>query len=253
MPALSLSRRFRGSKVPAVDIGFWTLKLLTTAMGESTSDYLVHQMNPEIAVLLGAIGFVLAMWNQLRAPRYLIGAYWLAVVMVAVFGTMCADVVHVAFGVPYVVSTSAFALILATVFFSWSRFETTLSIHSITTTRRELFYWAAVCSTFALGTAAGDFAAYSLSLGYVRSAAVFLVLFSLPGLYFLFTRVHPIASFWFAYVLTRPLGASVADWLGKPPSVGGQGIGAGIVALVFLLAIVIGVALRQGQSRQLRH
>ncbi len=238
---LSLGRRFRRPKVPAITARFWCLKLLTTAMGEATSDYFVHHFNPELVVLAGAAVFAVALWIQLRSPRYLVGTYWFAVVMVGVFGTMCADVVHVALGVPYALSTAAFAVALATLFLVWYRVEGTPSIHTVVTTRRELFYWGAVVGTFALGTAAGDLAAFALHLGFANATMIFLVLFAAPGVRFALTRRHPVWSFWSAYVLTRPLGASVADWLGFPRVIGGRGVGAGTTALSFSALIALGV------------
>ena len=239
---LRLRRHFRTVKVPEVDLRFWYVKLLTTAMGESASDFLVHRFNPELAVLASAAVFSGVLWLQLRSPRYLVVTYWSAVVMVSVFGTMCADVVHVALGVPYLVSTITFALTLAAVFSVWYRVEQTLSIHTIDTTRRELFYWAAITTTFALGTAAGDYAAYVVGLGYRDSAVLFLVLFVAPGLYFGLARRHGVATFWAAYVLTRPLGASVADWVGVSHARGGLNAGPGTLALCLTALIAIGVA-----------
>lgn len=239
---LRLGRRFRAVKVPEVDLRFWYIKLLTTAMGESTSDFAVHRFNPELAVLVGAAVFAGVLWLQLRSPRYLVAPYWSAVVMVSVFGTMCADVVHVALGVPYVISTATFAVTLGLVFSLWYRVERTLSIHTIDTTRRELFYWAAITTTFALGTAAGDYAAYVVGLGYRDAAVLFLVLFVAPGLYFGLARRHPVATFWSAYVLTRPLGASVADWVGVSHARGGLNAGPGTLALALTGLIAVGVA-----------
>ena len=138
-------------------------------MGESTSDFLVHSLVPEIAVVLGGIAFVVALYLQFSKDRYVPWAYWLAVAMVGVFGTMAADVLHVGLGVPYIASTIFYAIVLAVVFRTWYASEGTLSIHSITTPRRELFYWAAVLATFALGTAAGDLTAVTFGLGYFGS------------------------------------------------------------------------------------
>ena len=165
--------------------------------------------------------------------------YWSAVVMVSVFGTMCADVVHVEFGVPYVVSAIAFAIVLALVFWSWFRVEGTLSIHSITSTRRELFYWATVTVAFALGTAVGDFTATVAKLGYFSSGLLFTGLILVPALGF-WRALNRCLMFWIAYVLTRPLGASFADWMGKPKIVGGLGWGSGNVALTLTSIIVVG-------------
>ena len=142
---------------------FWIVKALTTAMGESTSDFLVHSLVPEIAVVLGGIAFVVALYVQFAKDRYVPWAYWLAVAMVGVFGTMCADVLHVGLGIPFIASTIFFAIVLAAVFWTWQRSEGTLSIHSVRTPRRELFYWAAVLGTFALGTAAGDLTAVTFA------------------------------------------------------------------------------------------
>jgi uncharacterized membrane-anchored protein len=220
---------------------FWVIKLLTTAFGESTSDYLVHNVNPYLAVMGGFVVFVVAMVLQLRVDRYVPWVYWLAVAMVAVFGTMAADVVHIEFRVPYPVSSVLFALLLVAVFWSWSRAEQTLSFHSITTPRRELFYWAAVLATFAMGTALGDLAAYTLSLGFLTAGVLFAVLFALPVLAFYSGRINAVFAFWAAYVMTRPLGASFADWTGKSTSAGGLGIGDGPVAAVLAVLIVAGV------------
>jgi len=230
-------------KVPArIAAIFWAIKLLTTAFGESTSDYLVHNVNPYLAVVGGFVVFVVAMALQFRVDRYVPWIYWLAVAMVAVFGTMAADVLHVEFGVPYVGSTILFATLLVAVFWIWSRAEPTLSIHSITTVRRELFYWAAVLATFAMGTALGDLAAYTLALGFLSAGAVFAVLFVLPGLAYYRFRGNAILAFWASYVMTRPLGASFADWTGKSRHAGGIGIGDGPVAFVLAALIVAGVA-----------
>lgn len=238
----SLRRTFRSPKVPEIDAAFWVLKLLTTAMGEATSDYLVHRFNPELAVLVSGVVFAIALINQLRAPRYLVGAYWLTVVMVSVFGTMCADVTHVALKVPYAVSSATFATALLVVFVSWQRVERTLSIHSVTTARRELFYWATVTATFALGTALGDLTATTFGLGYLTAGLIFAGLYALPGLGYRFANWNAIGAFWAAYVLTRPFGASFADYMGKTRVVGGLGWGPGTVSLLFSALIAVGVA-----------
>lgn len=226
-------------KVPEVTVYFWIIKLLTTGMGETTSDYLVRQLNPVIAVALGGICFVAALVLQFAVRRYVAWIYWLAVVMVAVFGTMVADVVHVQFGVPYLVSATGFALALAIIFVVWYVSEKTLSIHTINTRRRELFYWATVVATFALGTAVGDMTATTLGLGYLSSGVLFAVLFALPAMGYWLFGLNEIFAFWFAYIVTRPLGASFADWMGRPQSFGGLGVGTGEVSLG--LAIVIAV------------
>src|SRR5664280_1067715 len=160
-------------KVPEITLLFWVIKVLTTALGEATSDFLVFEIDPVIAVILGAIGLAVAMALQLLVRRYVPWIYWLAVAMVAVFGTMGADVVHIGLGIPYAVSTVFFAIALAVVFAAWYACEKTLSIHSVYTPRRELFYWATVMTTFALGTAAGDMTASTMGLGYFASGALF--------------------------------------------------------------------------------
>jgi uncharacterized membrane-anchored protein len=225
-------------KVPEVTVYFWITKVLTTAMGESTSDFLVHRFDPVIAVGLGAIGLAIALILQFWARRYVPWIYWLAVAMVAVFGTMAADVLHIKFGVPYVASTIFFACVLAIVFVSWYAKERTLSIHSITTPRREAFYWLTVVATFALGTAAGDMTATTMHLGYLVSGLVFAGLIAVPALAYRLLGLNEIFAFWFAYILTRPLGASFADWLGKPHHVGGLALGDGLVSLGFAILIV---------------
>jgi uncharacterized membrane-anchored protein len=225
-------------KVPEITVYFWIIKLLTTAMGESTSDYLVFQINPYVAVVLGCLGLAGALILQLWVRRYIPWVYWLAVVMVAIFGTMAADVTHVVLGVPYLVSTVAFASALAVIFVIWYASEKTLSVHTIYKGRRELFYWATVMATFALGTAAGDLSAATRNLGYFPSVVLFAVLFALPGLAYWLFGLNEVAAFWCAYVVTRPLGASVADWLGKP-YLGGLGFGDEKVSVVLTILIVV--------------
>src|ERR1700712_5718834 len=209
---LSSSPRAAYSKVPEITAYFWIAKGLTTGMGESASDFLVHKLVPEIAVVLGGIGLVVALLLQFAVPRYVAWRYWLAVAMVGVFGTMAADVLHVGLGVPYIASTVFYAIVLASVFGAWYVSEGTLSIHSIYNTRRELFYWAAVLATFALGTAAGDLTAVTFGLGYLASGLMFAVLIAVPALGHWRMQMNSILAFWCAYVITRPLGASFADW-----------------------------------------
>lgn len=226
------------NKVPQVMAMFWVTKALTTAFGESTSDWSVHAVAPVAAVLVGFVAFCVALAVQLRASAYSTWRYWLAVAMVGVFGTMAADVLHVGFHVPYLVSAVLFAVILTLVFVVWYRTEGTLSVHSIDTARREWFYWAAVVTTFALGTAVGDLAATTMGLGYLPSAIVFAVLIAVPATGYRWFALNGVAAFWTAYVLTRPVGASVADWLGKSRHDGGLGVGAGFVALLVGLLIL---------------
>ena len=224
------------AKVPAITVLFWVIKTLTTGMGEALSDFLANT-NLVAAIAIGVLGLAAALWLQLRSRRYLAPVYWLAVAMVAVFGTMAADGVHLV-GLPYAVTTAFYLLVVGVLFFCWHRFEGTLSIHSITTRRRELFYWATVLASFALGTAAGDFTADQLGLGYLASVVIFAVAIAVPAIGWRFFRLNPIVAFWIAYVLTRPLGASVADWLGKPASHGG-GLGFGDGTIAAAAAVVI--------------
>ena len=232
----------RALKVPEVTAAFWIAKATTTALGESTSDWLVHGIAPVVAVLLGFVAFTVALGIQLAAPAYRPWTYWLAVAMVGVFGTMAADVLHVRFRVPYLVSTPVFALALVAIFVTWYRVEGTLSMHSITTTRRETFYWLAVVATFALGTAAGDLTAVTFRLGYLEAAVLFAAVIGAVATSYRWLELNAVVAFWAAYVLTRPLGASLADWLGLPNARGGIGIGSDVVSLVLavFLALVVG-------------
>ena len=229
-------------RVPQITAMFWVIKALSTAMGESTSDYLVHAIAPVLAVFLGFLAFVVALWVQFRTARYVAWAYWFAVVMVGVFGTMAADVLHVGFRVPYTASTILYAVVLAAVFVGWDRTEHTLSFHTVDSPRREGFYWAAVVATFAMGTALGDFTAATLHLGYFPSALLFAGLIAVPAIGYRFLSWNPVFCFWFAYVVTRPLGASVADGFGKAHRYSGMGLGDGPVVAVLGMAIVVCVA-----------
>jgi uncharacterized membrane-anchored protein len=230
------------SKVPEVTAWFWIVKALTTGMGESTSDFMVHKLVPEIAVVIGGIGLVIALSLQFRARGYVAWRYWFAVAMVGVFGTMAADAVHVALGVPYIASTLFYGAALAAVFGTWYASERTLSIHSIFTPRRELFYWAAVLATFALGTAAGDLTAVTFGLGYFASGLLFAAAIAVPAIGYWRFGLNAILAFWSAYVLTRPLGASFADWLAVSHDRGGLDLGTGPVSLALAALIALFVA-----------
>jgi uncharacterized membrane-anchored protein len=226
-------------KVPEITLVFWIVKLLTTAMGESTTDFLILQINPYIAVGLGGVGLAIALALQFSVRQYIPWIYWLAVTMVAVFGTMAADAVHIQLGVPYLASTIFFLVVLAVVFATWYKVEHTLSIHSITSRRREVFYWSAVMATFALGTAAGDMTAFTLHLGFLSSVLLFAATIALVSLAYWLFRLDEIIAFWFAYILTRPLGASVADWIGKSHSISGLGFGDGNISMLLAAFIII--------------
>jgi uncharacterized membrane-anchored protein len=225
------------SKVPEVTVAFWITKVLTTGMGEAASDYLTRAMDPAIAVGLGFAGFAAAIGLQFATRRYRTWVYWLAVAMVGVFGTMAADVLHVGLGVPYIASTAFYLCTLAVIFGVWYATERTLSIHSIRTPRREFFYWATVLATFALGTAAGDLTATTMHLGYLDSGVLFAVVIAVPAVAWRL-GLNPILTFWAAYIVTRPLGASFADWVAVPPNRGGLNAGYGPVTVVMVAAIV---------------
>ena len=242
----------RQSKVPEITSAFWIVKILTTGMGETSSDFLVHHLDPVLAVVLGALGFACSLVLQFRARRYVVGIYWFAVLMVSVFGTMAADVLHVVVGIPYVLSTAFYAVALGAIFLWWYRSEGSLSIHRIDGGRRERFYWATILATFALGTAGGDMTATSLGWGYFASGLLFLGLIALPSIGRRWFGWGAIFAFWFAYVVTRPLGASFADWMGKPKSWGGLGWGEGTVSLgwgLCILAFILFLAAKQSAPK----
>ncbi|MFJ6718493.1 hypothetical protein [Streptomyces sp. NPDC091259] len=238
------------NKVPQVTAVFWIIKVLTTGMGETASDFLAHVMDPMIAVALGALGLVISLAVQFRLDRYVAWVYWTTVVMVSVFGTMAADVLHVGLGVPYTEATPVFVLALAVILGAWYATERTLSVHSINTRRREAFYWATVLATFALGTAAGDLTATNLGLGYLASGLVFTALIAVPALAHSRLGLGAVAAFWSAYVLTRPLGASFADWMAVSRARGGLGLGLGPVTLGWTLVILALVAYLTATTRR---
>src|ERR1700738_476432 len=241
-----LRREPLAAKVPDITASFWALKLVTTAMGEAASDYLLNTMS-FVGLVIGAAGFAFALWVQFRTRRYNAFAYWATVMMIAVFGTMVADTVHHQLGVSFGTSSMACALAVAATFWAWYLVEHTLSIHSITTRRREVFYWLTVSFTFALGTAVGDLSASTLHFGFLGSIALFAVVMAVPALGRWRFRLNSIVAFWWAYIVTRPLGASVADWLSKPTNTGGLAYGDGPVAavlLAFALVLITFAAIR---------
>jgi uncharacterized membrane-anchored protein len=226
------------AKVPEIIFLFWVVKIFTTAGGEATSDYLKTWGN------IGGGGTELALFGialllQFGTRRYRAFAYWFLAYAIAIFGTGVSDFLHLDVHIPYAGTTLLWAVVLIAVFWTWQRQEGTLSIHSITTQRREAFYWATVFATFALGTALGDFTATSLGLGYLASGILFGVVILIPALAWWRLGVNSIAAFWMAYVVTRPLGASFADYISKPPSISGIGFGDGPTAVVFAVAVFI--------------
>ncbi len=225
------------SKVPEVIALFWVVKILTTAGGEATSDYLKTYGNfgaGSIEIALIVLGFVV----QFSVRRYQAFAYWFFAYAIATTGTGVADFMHLDLHIPYAGTTILWALVLAAVFWGWQRSEGTLSIHSITLQRREAFYWATVFATFALGTALGDLTAITFGMGYLASGIFFTVIILLPWLARVQFGLGSIAAFWMSYVVTRPLGASFADYISKPKSATGLGFGDGPTAVLFAIAIV---------------
>jgi uncharacterized membrane-anchored protein len=225
-------------KVPEIIFLFWIAKILTTAGGEVTSDYLKTYGNfggggTEVAL------FVVALIVQFATRRYRAFAYWFLAYAIAIGGTGISDFLHLDVHIPYLGTTILWAVILAAVFWTWQRSEGTLSIHSITTQRREAFYWATVFATFALGTALGDFTADSLGMGYLPSGIFFFAVILLPALAWWRFGLNSITAFWMAYVVTRPLGASFADYISKSSSLTGIGFGNGPTAVVFALVTFV--------------
>jgi uncharacterized membrane-anchored protein len=227
-------------KVPEVTVMFWVLKLLSTGMGESMSDFLGNDIDVAVAAAVGIGGLWLAMKLQLRQTEYRAPYYWFAVMMVAIFGTMAADGIHDGVGIGYDVTTPLFALITAGIFLWWYRAEGTLSIHEINSPRRERFYWLAVLGTFALGTAAGDLTASQINLGFLNSVWLFAAIILIPLIGWWRLDFNPIFAFWFAYIDTRPFGASIADWVSKPHNITGLNFGDGHTSAA-ALAIFLGL------------
>ncbi len=229
------------AKVPEVIIWFWVAKILTTAGGEATSDYLKTWGNIKGGATEVLVFVVGVLW-QFSTRRYQAFSYWFLAFAIAIFGTGVSDFLHLDVHIPYLGTTLLWAVILAAVFVSWQKSEGTLSIHSIVTQRREAFYWATVFATFALGTALGDFTASSLHLGYLASGILFSVLILVPAVATGYLGFNRIAGFWAAYVLTRPLGASYADYISKTQALSGINFGDGQTALVFFGAVFVVVA-----------
>jgi uncharacterized membrane-anchored protein len=230
------------NKVPEVTIYFWLIKILCTTVGETAADYLNTNLGFGLTNTTWVAGGVLValLIAQFRARRYRAPLYWSVVVVISVFGTLITDNLTDNVGVSLTATAPIFAVVLAIVFAVWYRVEGTLSIHSIVTTRREMFYWLAILFTFALGTAAGDLVAEKLSLGYAVSIAIFAGAIALIALAHFRVGLGPIVAFWMAYILTRPLGASIGDEMSqKDPSFGGLGLGTTTTSYVFLGLILV--------------
>jgi uncharacterized membrane-anchored protein len=232
------------NKVPEVTLAFWFIKILSTTVGETGADYLAVHVGLGTAITGAFMGALLiaALLLQLKTRQYVPWIYWLTVVLVSVVGTQITDALTDGLGVSLYASTAFFALALAAIFSIWYRAERTLSISTIVTRRRELFYWAAILVTFALGTAAGDLATEALGLGFRLGVIVFGVVIALTALASLL-GANRVLTFWIAYILTRPLGASLGDLLSQARGYGGLGLGNVITSVVFLAVIVALVAL----------
>jgi uncharacterized membrane-anchored protein len=229
------------TKVPEITIWFWIAKIASTGMGEAAADFGYLKYGTLVDGAFGAILLIVALALQFRTRRYNTWIYWLAVVAVSVTGTMAADGLHIVVGLPYTVTTALYAGVLAAIFVIWYWTERTLSIHSITTVRREAFYWATVMATFALGTALGDLTAYTWKIGFFSSFVLFLVVIAIPAVAHWKLGMGSVFAFWFAYTVTRPLGASLADWLGIQHRFGGLDWGRGTVAILLTVPILIAV------------
>ncbi|AIA00788.1 hypothetical protein DC74_260 [Streptomyces noursei] len=233
-------RRLLGNKVPEVTLYFWIIKVLCTTVGETAADLLNAQAGLGLTGVSALMSVLLAvvLVVQFRSRSYRAGVYWLAVALISVVGTLVSDNLTDNLGVPLAASTSVFALVLAIVFAVWYRRERTLSIHHIDTTGRESFYWLAVLFTFALGTAAGDLVSERLALGYWLSAVLFGLAIAAVALAHFTLGLDAVWSFWIAYVLTRPLGASLGDYLSQPTGDGGLGLGTVVTSALFLAVIL---------------
>ena len=228
------------NKVPEVTLIFWIIKILATTVGETAADFLNVTLGLGLTItsIMMAVVLVLVLLMQLKSDRYIPWVYWLTVVLVSIVGTLITDNLSDNLGISLVVTTPVFAVVLCITFMLWYAREQTLSIHTIVTRRRELFYWAAILFTFALGTASGDLMAERLALGYFPSLLIFAAMIAfITGLYY-FLKVNAVLCFWLAYILTRPLGASLGDLLSQPVKNGGLGVGTTLTSFVFLAAIL---------------
>ena len=226
------------NKVPEVILSFWIIKILCTTVGETFADFLNTNWNLGLtgtSLIMGAL-LAIALLFQFRAKKYIPSMYWLSVVLISVVGTLITDNLTDNFGISLQTTTVVFAVVLALVFAVWYAVEKTLSIHSIFTTRREAFYWLAILFTFALGTAAGDLLAETFALGYLLSIGIFAGLIAIVYAAYHF-KLNPVLAFWLAYILTRPLGASIGDFLSQTQNDGGLGLGTTLTSALFLAAI----------------
>ena len=232
------------NRVPKVTADFWIIKLLAVTMGETAADYLAVNMGLGLTAtsLLMTGVLIVALVLQFAQKRYVPRAYWLAVVLISVVGTLVTDNLVDTFGVKLTTSTALFAVALAVTFAIWFSSERTLSIHAIFTTKREAFYWLAILFTFALGTAAGDLVSEQFGLGYLATGVLFGLIIASLSFGYAFLGLDPILGFWLAYILTRPLGASIGDFLSQPGEYGGVGLGTIVTSALFLGTIILVVA-----------
>jgi uncharacterized membrane-anchored protein len=229
------------NRVPEVTLYFWIIKIMATTVGETGADFLAFTMNfglPNTSYIMSAL-LAIALWNQFRLKRYLPASYWAVVVLVSIVGTLITDRLVDEMGVSLVTTTIVFSIALIGVFAVWYGSEKTLAMHSIKTTKRELFYWAAILLTFALGTAAGDLLAEGTGLGYAISAMLFGTVIGAIALAYYRFNLNAVLTFWLAYVLTRPLGASIGDLLSQPIKNGGLGFGTVGTTIAFVTTIAI--------------
>ena len=228
------------SKVPEITLYFWIIKILATTVGETAADYLNETLGFGLTgtTVVMTVLLAVALAFQFRLPRYVPTVYWLCVVLISVVGTLITDNLTDNLGVSLVTTTVVFSIALVLTFLAWYARERSLSIHSIVTAQREGFYWLAVLFTFALGTAAGDLTAERLDVGYWRSALLFAALIAVVTVAHKKFGLGPITAFWIAYILTRPLGASVGDYLSQDKVDGGLELGTTVTSAIFLVAIV---------------
>ncbi|GII56599.1 membrane protein [Planotetraspora thailandica] len=226
--------------MPAVTVYFWIIKILCTTVGETAADFLSSTLNFGLTNTTYVMAVLLAvfLFFQFRARAYTPWLYWVTVALISVVGTLITDNLTDGLGVSLVVTTVVFGIALIVTFATWYAAERTLSIHSISTTRREGFYWLTILFTFALGTASGDLVAERLNLGYFPSAAMFAAVIGLIALAHGMVKVNAVLTFWLAYILTRPLGASLGDYLSQPREEGGLGLGTVVTSVLFLIAIL---------------
>ncbi|EXI88506.1 MAG: hypothetical protein AW11_02126 [Candidatus Accumulibacter regalis] len=241
------------NKVPEVTLFFWIIKIMATTVGETAADFLNVNLDFGLtgtSLVMGGL-LLVALLAQIKVKRYIPWIYWLAVVLISVFGTLVTDNLVDNFGVSLQTTTAIFSIALLATFGLWYASERTLSIHTIFTTRRELFYWAAILFTFALGTAAGDLAAEGLQLGYAYSGLMFGAMIGAVTIAYYLFNLNAVLAFWIAYVLTRPFGASCGDLLSQPVANGGLGLGTVVTSAIFLLTILGLVAYLTATDRRL--